>query len=92
MNQDNTEKKKKIIKEIISSLMNVLTKAHHFKNHKTSTREQVLKFLGKKKRSHIRISVLRHLVLAHGLTSKKKKKKNSLQNQRKAVTQVFAEK
>ena len=72
--------------------MNVLTKAHHFKNHKTSTREQVLKFLGKKKRSHIRISVLRHLVLAHGLTSKKKKKKNSLQNQRKAVTQVFAEK
>ena len=55
--------------------MNVLTKAHHFKNHKTSTREQVLKFLGKKKRSYIRISVLRHLVLAHGLTSKKKKKK-----------------
>ena len=90
MNQDNTEKKKKIIKEIISSLMNVLTKACHFKNHKTSTREQVLKFL-KKKKSHTRISVLRHLVLAHGLTSKKKKK-NSLQNQRKAVTQVFAAK
>ena len=54
--------------------MNVLTKACHFKNHKTSTREQVLKFL-KKKKSHTRISVLRHLVLAHGLTSKKKKKK-----------------